>query len=328
MKTLLFSSKSHDRAYFRARGTDFSGSIDFQEARLNLETVPLCQGYDAICVFVNDDVSEDVINELKNYHVKHIALRCAGFNNVDVEAAKRLGISVSRVPAYSPEAVAEHTIALMMTLNRKIHKSYNRVRENNFSLDGLIGFNFYNKTVGVVGAGKIGLAVMKILEGLGCTILCHDPFPPETTCNVEYVELNTLIHHADIITLHCPLTESSQHMINHAAIDKMKSNVMIINTSRGGLIDTQAVIAGLKSKKIGYLGLDVYEMESEIFFEDKSWEIMQDDVFDRLVGFPNVIVTGHQGFFTHEALVQIADTTIDNLSCFQSSQYNDKTFLT
>lgn len=328
MKTLLFSSKQHDQNYFEHRFFNANFALDFQEARLSLDTVSLCQGYDAICVFVNDIVTKEVINKLKGFHIQHIALRCAGFNNVDLVAAKEAGISVSRVPAYSPQAVAEHTIALMMTLNRKIHKAYNRVRENNFSLNGLIGFNFYQKTVGVVGYGKIGRCVIQILNGLGCKVVCYDPYPPSTApADVKFVELETLLTLADIITLHCPLTASSQHMINQLAIERMKPNVMLINTSRGGLVDTEAVIAGLKSKKIGYLGLDVYEMESDIFFEDKSWEIMQDDIFDRLVGFPNVIVTGHQGFFTDEALIQIADTTINNLSLVSQGKQDQETFL-
>ncbi|GAC14317.1 2-hydroxyacid dehydrogenase [Aliiglaciecola lipolytica] len=328
MKTLFLSSKSHDVEYFTKQNIQYDFNLDFQEARLSAETVALCEGYDAICVFVNDCVDSQVISRLSDLGVKHIALRCAGFNNVDLQQAKQLGIKVSRVPAYSPEAVAEHTIALMMTLNRKLHKAYNRVRENNFSLDGLIGFNFYAKTVGIVGFGKIGKCVINILLGLGCKVIVYDPIcQDKENLDVEFVEFPQLLAQADIISLHCPLTEQSQHMINDETISKMKCGVMLINTSRGGLIDSKAVIRGLKERKIGLLGLDVYEMESELFFEDKSWEIMQDDIFDRLVGFPNVLVTGHQGFFTHEALQQIASTTLNNLALAEQSKTDPNTFL-
>ncbi|GAA0857475.1 2-hydroxyacid dehydrogenase [Aliiglaciecola litoralis] len=328
MNILVFSSKAHDRRYFAKHNQDGQFVLTFQEARLSAQTVSLCAGYQAICVFVNDHLDASIIAQLKQLSVKHIALRCAGFNNVDLNAAKQAGISVSRVPAYSPEAVAEHTIALMMTLNRKIHKAYNRVRENNFSLDGLIGFNFHGKTVGIVGFGKIGRCLAKILSGLGCKILCSDPtVPTKAPKNVEFVSLQTLFSHSDIISLHCPLTPESQHMINADTIAQMKDNVMLINTSRGGLVDTRAIINGLKTHKIGYLGLDVYEMESDIFFEDKSWEIMQDDMFDRLIGFPNVLVTGHQGFFTHEALTQIATITLSNLALAKQNKHDSTTFL-
>lgn len=330
MKTLCFSSKKHDREYFSRTNEALGLQIDFQEARLTLETVPLCKGYDYVCVFVNDQLNSSVLDKLKNYGVRHIALRCAGFNNVNLEHCKALGISVSRVPAYSPEAVAEHTIALMMTLNRKTHKSFNRVRENNFSLDGLVGFNFHGKTVGVVGSGKIGRCVINILHGMGCNIFVTDPYPDASISqlhNVDYTTIENLLERSDIITLHCPLTSESQHLVNEQSIAKMKDNVMLINTSRGGLIDSKAVIEGLKKRKIGYLGLDVYEMESELFFEDKSWEIMQDEVFDRLVGFPNVLITGHQGFFTHEALQQIALTTLRNIKMFNDGKKSEDTFL-
>lgn len=330
MKTICFSSKPHDREYFGQITNDFGLHVDFQDARLTAETASLCEGYETVCVFVNDQLDKQVLNILKLKRVKHIALRCAGFNNVDLAHCKRLDIVVSRVPAYSPQAVAEHTVALMMTLNRKIHKSYNRVRENNFSLNGLIGFNFSGKTVGVIGSGKIGRCVIQILHGMGCNIKVFDPLPDKHLClmdNVTYVDLDSLFETADIITLHCPLNTNSHHLINAERIDSMKPNVMLINTSRGALIDTKAVIDGLKNRKIGYLGLDVYEMESELFFEDKSWDIIQDDVFERLIGFPNVLITGHQGFFTHEALTQIAQTTLNNIKLFSEGSTPDKTFL-
>lgn len=330
MKTLVLSSKDYDQAYFEQARQQSPIQLDYLPARLDLNTLAVCTGYEAICVFVNDQLSAPVIEGLCKLGVRHIALRCAGFNNVDINAAKQLGIRVSRVPAYSPEAVAEHTLALMLSLNRKIHKAYNRVRENNFSLDGLLGFNFYGKTIGVVGTGRIGRCVINILLGMGCHVLCYDPYPDaslEQISKVSYTDLASLMSHSDIITLHCPLTQESHHMINQNSISQMRDNVMLINTSRGALVDTQAVIQGLKSKKIGYLGLDVYEMESELFFEDLSLDIVQDDVFDRLTGFPNVIITGHQGFFTHEALEQIAQITLNNLSLAAQNQVDDNTFL-
>ncbi|MDO6712242.1 2-hydroxyacid dehydrogenase [Aliiglaciecola sp. 2_MG-2023] len=328
MKTLFFSSKSHDISYFNKQNTLYNFTLDFQEARLSIDTVALCQGYEAICIFVNDQVDSQVIEQLKEMGIKHIALRCAGFNNVDLQKAKQLGIRVSRVPAYSPEAVAEHTVALMMTLNRKLHKAYNRVRENNFSLNGLIGFNFHGKTAGIVGYGKIGKCTANILLGLGCKVICYDPMTQTSDQkDITFVSLDTLLCDSDIISLHCPLTNESQHMINDDSISKMKDGVMLINTSRGGLVDSKAVIRALKSRKIGQLGLDVYEMESDLFFEDKSWEIMQDDVFDRLVGFPNVLITGHQGFFTDEALQQIAQTTLNNIALMDKQQSDPHTFL-
>ena len=329
MKIGVFSSKSYDQKYLRECNGNHGFTLEFLESKLNHETMALTSKYDAISVFVNDVLDKKVLDTLKQNKVEHIALRCAGFNNVDVRYARELGISVSRVPAYSPEAVAEHTVGLMMTLNRKIHKAFNRVKENNFSLEGLIGFNFHGKVAGIVGMGQIGRAVAKILTGMGCKVLCYDPFPDKSleSENCSYVALETLFAESDIITLHCPLCEQNQHMINYQTIDSMKTGVMLINTSRGALVNTKAVIAGLKSKKIGYLGLDVYEMESELFFEDLSCEIIQDDVFDRLSGFPNVIITGHQGFFTHEALMAIAMTTLQNLQYFFAGKVNEQTFL-
>lgn len=316
IKVAAFSSKNYDRRFLDSAAQGSKFTFDYLDARLTEKTVALTKGYRALCLFVNDVVNESVLKQLNQMGVQHIVLRCAGFNNVDLSAAKKFNISVSRVPAYSPEAVAEHSLALMMTLNRKIHKAHNRVRENNFSLDGLLGFNFKNKQVGIIGTGKIGASLAKIMLGLGCSVVCYDPYPSQDLVKIgcQYQSLDDVFSHSDIISLHCPLTDDSFHMVNHDTIATMKQGVMLINTSRGALTDAKALIQALKSKKIGYLGLDVYEMESELFFEDLSSEIIQDDIFDRLTGFPNVVITGHQGFFTHEALVEIAHTTLHNLN--------------
>ncbi|GGD51926.1 2-hydroxyacid dehydrogenase [Lacimicrobium alkaliphilum] len=327
MKVGVFSAKQYDRDSLLQAGPDIE--MSFIEARLNQQTLPLAAGFDAICVFVNDQLDKNVIQQLKDMGIRHIALRCAGFNNIDLDAAKQCGISVSRVPAYSPEAVAEHTLALILTLNRKLHKAYNRIKEGNFSIEGLLGFNLCGKTVGIVGTGRIGLATIRILRGIGCRILCYDPVESQevSATGAQYVTLNTLFSESDIISLHCPLTPSTHHMIDDACIEKMQHGVMLINTSRGGLIDTSAVIRGLKNRKIGYLGLDVYEMEGDLFFEDLSNEIIQDDVFLRLLTFPNVVITGHQGFFTQQALKQIAVTTVNNLKLAFEGQHDDTSFL-
>lgn len=328
-KVAVFSSKSYDQKYFETASQHLEIDFDFFESRLTQETIALAKGYKALCLFVNDKVDESILKALHHTGVRHIALRCAGFNNVDLDAAKKLEISVSRVPAYSPEAVAEHSLALMMTLNRKTHKAYNRIRENNFSLNGLLGFNFSTKQIGIVGTGQIGTALAKIMLGMGCRVICYDPNPSpqliDLGCN--YHPLEIVLANSDVISMHCPLNPQSLHMINQHSIDSMKQGVMLINTSRGALVDTKALIHGLKSKKIGYLGLDVYEMESELFFEDLSCEIMQDDVFDRLSGFPNVLITGHQGFFTHEALSEISQTTVKNLQCFFKGESPTSNFL-
>jgi D-lactate dehydrogenase len=289
---------------------------------LNEETVSLAAGFEAVCVFVNDQMNAAVIATLESLGVRLIALRCAGYNNVDLSAAKKHGITVVRVPAYSPYAVAEHTIALMLALNRKLHRAYNRVREGNFALDGLVGFDMHGKIVGVIGTGQIGTVVAQILTGFGCPILAFDPFPNATcrSLGVRYVELNQLFAESDIITVHCPLTPENKHLINGQALEKMKNGVMLINTSRGALLDTIVITEGLKSGRIGYLGLDVYEEEEDIFFEDRSGLILSDDVFARLLTFPNVIITGHQAFFTREALLNIAATTIDNITKFENNQ--------
>jgi D-lactate dehydrogenase len=321
----IFSAKKYDREFLSAANGSCH-ELRFFEPHLNEETVGLAAGFDVACVFVNDQVNAAVIANLHSLGVRLIALRCAGYNNVDLGAAKQQGITVVRVPAYSPYAVAEHTITLMLALNRKVHRAYNRVREGNFALDGLIGFDVHRKTVGVIGTGQIGTVVAQILIGFGCSILAFDPVPNPTchSLGVQYVELNELLAQSDIISLHCPLTPENEHIINDAAIASMKNGVMLINTSRGALLDTVAIVDALKSGKIGYLGLDVYEEEEEIFFEDRSGLILSDDVFARLLTFPNVIITGHQAFFTKEALLKIAATTIDNITRFESHQPIEK----
>jgi len=272
-----------------------------------------------VCVFVNDQLGAPVLAELARQGTRVIALRCAGFNNVDLAAARDLGITVVRVPAYSPYAVAEHTVGLMLTLNRKIHRAYARVREGNFALQGLLGFDLHGRTVGVVGTGQIGAIVARIMRGFGCEVLAYDPYrsPECEALGARYVELPELFRSSDIITLHCPLTPQTYHLINAEALEQMKDGVMLINTGRGALVDTQAVTEALKSGKIGYLGLDVYEEEAALFFEDRSDRVIQDDVFTRLLTFPNVIITGHQAFFTGEALTNIAETTLSNVTAFE-----------
>ena len=320
MKIAVFSSKRYDRASLDAANAG-PHELHYFEPHLDAETAPLARGHDAVCVFVNDRLDAPVLEALASDGIRLIALRCAGFNNVDIHAAQRLGLAVVRVPAYSPHAVAEHTVALILALNRKLHRAYNRVREGNFALDGLLGFDLHGRTAGVVGTGKIGAVAARILAGFGCSVLAFDPFPDEgcRALGVRYVSLDELLGASDIITLHCPLTPENHHLIGAAALAKMKPGAMLINTSRGGLLDTRAVIEALKSGKLGHLGLDVYEEESEIFFEDLSGTILRDDIFTRLLTFPNVIITGHQGFFTREALDNIARTTIGNITQFDET---------
>ncbi|MEO5891933.1 MAG: 2-hydroxyacid dehydrogenase [Ferruginibacter sp.] len=318
MKIAFFSAKSYDREFFDRYITDHE--IIYFEARLDHQTVNLVAGCTAVCVFVNDKLSAGVISELKKEGVRLIALRCAGFNNVDLVAAKETGIPVVRVPDYSPYAVAEHALALILTLNRKTHKAYNRVREGNFSLERLTGFDLHGKTVGVIGTGKIGQVFCDIILGFGCRVLAFDLVAHQPTMlkGVEYLPLIDILHEADIISLHCPLNEQTKHVINEQTIAMMKEGVMLINTSRGGLIDTSAAIDGLKTGRIGYLGLDVYEQESKLFFNDLSENIIQDDDIMRLISFPNVLITAHQGFFTEEALTQIARITLTNVDDFEA----------
>lgn len=319
MNIAVFSTKPYDRQFLDRANASHNHTIDYFEPRLNMQTVPLADGYDVVCAFVNDHLDADVLTHLKHHGTKLIALRSAGFNNVDLPKADELGLTVVRVPAYSPHAVAEHTIGLMLTLNRRINRAYNRVREGNFSLDGLMGYVLRGRTAGVIGTGQIGAATAEILLGMGCQVIATDPYPNEELASrgVTYVELDELIAKSDIITLHCPLTQESHHMIDAAAIERMKPGVMLINTSRGALLDTPAVIEGLKNEKIGLLGLDVYEEEENLFFQDLSARVIRDDVFARLLTFPNVLITGHQAFFTEEALTTIANTTLENISAFE-----------
>ncbi|MBQ4845648.1 2-hydroxyacid dehydrogenase [Pseudoalteromonas sp. MMG005] len=313
MKIALFSSQSYEQPFFdKALSTHPELNIKCFNESLSEHTASLCKGFDAVCIFVNDTADQQVLNILASLGIRFIALRCAGFNNVDMTTANKLNIKVVRVPAYSPEAVAEHCIALMLTLSRKTHKAYNRVREDNFDLNGLLGFNLHNKTVGIVGAGKIGQALIAILNGFGANVLVYDPNIGEGS--YTKVTFDMLLTQSDIISLHCPLNDATYHLLDEQAFGKMKPGVMLINTSRGALIDSKACIYALKNQTVGYLGLDVYEQESELFFKDRSQEIIQDDIFSRLISFPNVLVTGHQGFFTQEALTQIANVTIENLS--------------
>ncbi|MEM9510409.1 MAG: 2-hydroxyacid dehydrogenase [Cyanobacteria bacterium P01_E01_bin.35] len=318
MKVAVFSTKPYDKQFLSQANQQHGHQLKFFNPSLNSQTVTLVQGCEAVCIFVNDLLDRQIIKTLGDLGIKLIALRCAGYNNVDLDAAAEVGITVVRVPAYSPYAVAEHAIALILTLNRKIHRAYNRVREKNFALNGLLGFDLHGRTVGIIGTGKIGQITGKILHGFGCRILAYDLYPNQEFAEQygEYVALEDLLSQSDIISLHCPLTAETHHIINTQAIDLMKPGVMLVNTSRGGLIDTKAVIKGLKSKQIGHLALDVYERESSMFFEDLSGEIIQDDVFERLLTFPNVIITGHQAFFTSDALTNIAETTLSNITAF------------
>jgi D-lactate dehydrogenase len=319
LRIAVFSTKPYDRRFLDAASAGTGHQLTYFEVRLSRETANLAAGADAVCAFVNDEVNADVLASLAAKGVKLVALRSAGFNNVDLEAAKRAGITIARVPAYSPHAVAEHTLALILTLNRKTHRAYNRIREGNFALEGLLGFDLAGKTAGVVGTGQIGEIVCRILSGFGCKVVAYDQWqnPACLAMGVTYVALDELFASSDIITLHCPLTPATQHLINDAALQKMKPGVMLINTSRGAVIDTQAVLHGLKEGVVGNLGLDVYEEEADFFFEDLSGRFIDDDVFARLLTFPNVLITGHQAFFTKEALTNIAETTIANITSFE-----------
>jgi D-lactate dehydrogenase len=322
MKIALFSSASYDQKYFDEALPGYGHEITHFETRLRARTAHLATGFGAVCIFVNDRADRETIGILKELGVKVIALRCAGFNNVDLEAASKAGIPVVRVPAYSPESVAEHALALILTLNRKTHKAFNRVRDGNFSLERLTGFNVSGKTVGVIGTGKIGSAFARIMSGLGCRVLAYDTFPDEKLASegMEYVGLEKLLSGSDIISLHCPLTPETAYLINRQTLSMMKPGVMLINTSRGALISTNDVIAALKEGKLGYLGIDVYEQEEKLFFRDHSEEILQDDQIARLMTFPNVLITAHQAFFTKEALTQIAATTLQNLSDLEAGK--------
>lgn len=321
MKVSVFSCQKYDEQAFlqySPPGIEWR----FLPQKLDVLTVQAAEGSDAICAFVNDDLSAAVLSRLSELGIYAIALRCAGFNNVDLPTAKSLNIRVMRVPAYSPQAVAEHTVGMMLCLSRKFHKAYNRTRDNNFDLNGLLGFNLHGKTVGLIGTGRIGIATARILQGFGCTLLCVDPVddPAISALGASYVSLSALYQQSDIISLHCPLTPQSHHLINADALKQMKDGVMLINTSRGALVDTKAVISALKSGKIGYLGLDVYEQEADLFFKDLSDKVIADEVFQRLLTFPNVLITGHQAFFTNEALAQICRITAENLLAFAQNK--------
>ena len=321
MKTAVFSTKSYDRHFLDEANAHFKHNLTYFDVALKENTLQLASGFPAICVFVNDVLDDVLVTSLRDLGAQLIALRCAGFNNVDIRKAHELGISVARVPAYSPYAVAEHTAGMILALNRKLHRAYARVREGNFSLGGLLGFDLNGRTVGLIGTGKIGRIVAKIMKGFGCELLAHDPYQHEecAAMGVRYVELAELYEASDIVTLHCPLTPSTYHIIDENALDQMKEGVMLINTSRGGLVDTRAVINDLKTGKVGTLGLDVYEEEGDLFFQDLSDYLIKDDIFSRLLTFPNVLITGHQAFFTEDALRNIAETTLGNIRAFEET---------
>lgn len=322
MKVAVFNSHNYTREFFDSANllAHSSHELVYFETPLNAQTGILAEGYPAVSIFVNDRADCEILEKLAQQGTQLIALRCAGYNNVDLKAASELGIKVVRVPAYSPYAVAEHAVGLILMLNRKLHKAYNRVRDDNFTLEGLLGFDLHGSTVGIIGTGKIGLILATILQGFGCHLLGYDAYPNpafEQIGDARYVDLPELYAHSDIISLHCPLLPETHYLINRTAIAQMKPGVMLINTSRGQLIDTIAVIDGLKSKKIGYFGLDVYEQEDELFFADWSDDVIQDDTFQLLQSFPNVAITAHQGFFTRNALTAIAQTTLANISEFE-----------
>lgn len=318
MRVAVFSTKSYDEEYFEKYKDDKHHSFSYFKTALNKETANLSKGFDVVCVFVNDKIDKQTIEILSENGIKLIAMRCAGYNNVDINAAKSNHIKVVRVPSYSPEAVAEHTMALILTLNRKTHKAYNRIREGNFSLKNLLGFNLHDKTIGVIGTGQIGAAFCRIVKGFGCHIIAHDISKSEELMNlgVEYLPLNEVFENSDVLSLHCPLIPQTKHIINEKSIALMKDGVMIINTSRGALVNTADAISGLSNKKIGYLGIDVYEQEENLFFEDLSESIIQDDIILRLNSFPNVLITSHQAYFTKEAMDEITITTLQNINDF------------
>lgn len=322
MRIACFSAKPYDRTFLAAANHAGRHALTFLEPALSYETAALAAGFQAVCLFVNDVADRPTLERLAAGGTRSIALRCAGFNNVDLAAATELGLQVVRVPAYSPHAVAEHAVGLMMMLNRKLHRAYNRVREGNFALEGLLGFDLHGKTVGVIGTGRIGAVACRILTGFGCVVLAHDPVVDAgvAALGVRYLALDELLGLCDIVTLHAPLTPATRHLIDASRVARSKPGMMLINTSRGALVDTRAVIDGLKAGRIGALGLDVYEEEADLFFEDLSSTLIQDDVFARLLTFPNVVITGHQAFFTAEALTAIADTTLGNLTCLERGE--------
>lgn len=318
MRTILFSTQTYDRDSFLACSSDLD--LHFQPARLTLDTAALAQGHTVVCAFINDDLSAPVLECLAEGGTQLIALRSAGYNHVDLHAAQQLGLTVVRVPAYSPHAVAEHAVALVLALNRRLHRAYNRTREGDFSLHGLTGFDLVGKRVGVVGTGQIGEVFARIMAGFGCALLAYDPYPNPAmeALGGRYVPLDELLAESDIVSLHCPLNDGTRYLVNSHSLQRMKRGAMLINTGRGALVETPALIEALKSGQLGYLGLDVYEEEANLFFEDRSDLPLQDDVLARLLTFPNVIVTAHQAFLTREALAAIARTTLDNISAWAS----------
>ncbi|WP_018969812.1 2-hydroxyacid dehydrogenase [Rubritalea marina] len=316
MRVAFYSTKEYDKEFFKkAQGEH---EFLFLKNALRSETAPLAAGCEAVCVFVNDELTREVLVRLRHEGVRLVALRCAGYNNVDIEAARELGLKVARVPAYSPHAVAEHAVAMLLTLNRKTHRAYNRVREGNFELHGLMGFDLFGKTVGVFGTGKIGIAFAKIMNGMGCRVLVCDPYPSEEARQFELVDPEELYRECDVVSLHCPLLEDTYHLYNQETFLKSKPGFTLINTGRGALVDASAAIAALKTGQLGYLAMDVYEEERDYFFADQSSGIIQDDVLMRLMTFPNVLITGHQAFFTHEAMAGIVGTTMDNIADYQA----------
>jgi len=321
MQITVFSTQPHDRRFLEAANAARGHRLLFLETRLDSASAALAAGSQAVCAFVNDALDATTLQALHAHGVRLLLLRCAGFNQVDLAAAERLGLTVARVPEYSPHAVAEHSVALLLALNRKIHRAYARVREGNFALDGLLGFDLHGSTVGVVGTGKIGALFARILLAFGCRVLAHDPAPDPAlrAAGVDYRPLDALFAEVDILSLHCPLTPATHHLVNEAALRRMKPGVLIVNTSRGGVVDTRALIGALKRKQVGGLALDVYEEEASLFFRDLSADVMQDDIFARLLTFPNVLITGHQGFFTVQALTAIATTTLGNAEAFAAS---------
>lgn len=321
MKILFYGTKDYDQQFFDKLAPDYPGvSIKFIEANIHEETASLAGGYDGICAFVNADLGTAVIEELHRQGVKLILMRCAGYNNVDLGTAAKYGIKVLRVPGYSPEAVAEHAMALVLTANRHTHKAYIKCRENNFALNGLMGVNLYQKTAGIVGTGKIGLAMARICKGFGMKVIAYDLFPNNELDFLEYVSLDELFKRSDLISLHCPLTEETHHLVNEESIAKMKDGVILVNTSRGGLIKTDDLIAGIRDHKFYAVGLDVYEEETDFVYEDMSERILQSSTIQRLLSFPNVAMTSHQGFFTEEALTNIAETTLQNAVAFRDGK--------
>ncbi len=323
MKVAFFNTKQYDRNSFEAVNPHDQHDLVFLKPQLNAKTAIMAAGFPVVCMFVNDIADAATLDILASNGTRLLALRCAGFNTVDLERAAEVGIKVVRVPAYSPYAVAEHAVALLLALNRKIYRAYNRVRDDNFALDGLLGFDVYGRTVGVIGTGKIGLAFTRIMQGFGCELVGYDAYPNEqfeAIGNARYVSLPELLAQSDIISLHCPLLPDTHHLIDASTIAQMKPGMMVINTSRGGLIDTAAAIEGIKSGQIGYLGIDVYEEEESIFFEDLSDTVIQDDTFQLLQSFPNVAITPHQAFFTRNALEAIATTTLSNITAFEQGK--------